>query len=299
MTRAAAPGDSTFVETGFPQADSRDDFARARRNAVLARLASRLRLREGDVDVLLPFDEVVGALGHRGEQSLGLRTVELDSIVGSTDRVSGFDRAFRPTSDLARARFERLALAVRRGEDLPPVDLYRVGDVHFVRDGHHRVAVLRALGREVVQARVVLVRTAVGADADLRRADLPLKGHERLFRERVPLPPALRGRIRLDEPNAWALLAEGVEAWGFRRMQEVGELLDRPAVALAWFRDEFEPVLSLLREAGLHPGDGALDAEVYLRLARERYHVLRTHRWDDDVLERLRLQAAPARRRRP
>ena len=285
------------MDTGFPAADSRDDFARARRNAVLARLGARLRMREGDVDVLLPFDEVVGALGHRGEQHLGLQTVELDSIVGSVDRVNGFDRQFRPTSDLARRRFERLALAVRRGEDLPPVDLYRVGEVHFVRDGHHRVAVLRALGREVVAARVTLVRTAVGAGSELRLADLPLKGHERLFWERVPLPARLRGRIQLDAPDDWARLAEGVEAWGFRRMQERGVLLDRLTVSLEWFSDEYEPVLSLLREAGLHPGAGALDAQTYLQFAQDRYLVLRTHRWDDSVIERLALRD-PRRRRR-
>jgi hypothetical protein len=286
------------VDTGFPAADSRDDFARARRRAVLARLAARLRMREGDVDVLMPFDEVVGALGHRGEQHVGLQTVELDSIVGSVDRVSGFDRQFRPTSELTRRRFERLALAVRKGEDLPPVDLYRIGDVHFVRDGHHRVAVLRALGREVVSARVTLVRTAMGAGADLRLSDLPVKGHERLFRERVPLPPALHGRVVLTAPNDWALLAEGVEAWGFRRMQERGMLMDRAEVALAWFTDEFEPVLSLLREAGLHPGDGTSDAQVYLRFAKDRYLVLRTHRWNDAVVEQLALLSDSKPRRR-
>jgi hypothetical protein len=294
---SARRGTAPDVETGFPAADSRDDFARARRNAVLARLGARLRLREGDVDVLLPFDEVVGALGHRGEQSLGLQTVDLDTIVGSVDRRSGFDRQFRPTSDLTRLRFERLALAVRRGEDLPPVDLYRIAEVHFVRDGHHRVAVLRALGRELVAARVTLVRTAIGAGSDLRLADLPLKGHERLFRERVPLPPAVLGRVELAAPNDWALLAEGVEAWGFRRMQERGELLDRRQVALAWFTEEYEPVLSLLREAGLHPGDGAQDAQVYLRFAQDRYLVLRTHRWDDSVIARLQLRAPRNRRR--
>lgn len=285
------------MDTGFPRADSRDDFARARRSAVLARLAARLRLREGDVDVLLPFDEVVGALGHRGEQSLGLQTVELDSIVGSVDRAGGFDRQFRPTSDLTRRRFERLALAVRRGEDLPPVDLYRVGEVHFVRDGHHRVAVLRALGREVVAARVTLVRTAVGAEADLRLAHLPLKGHERLFRERVPLPPALRDRVSLSVPDDWARLAEGVEAWGFRRMQEQQLLMDRSAVALAWFREEYEPVLSTLREAGLHPGGSGQDAATYLRFAQDRYLVLRTHRWDDAVVSQLALLDGGRRRR--
>jgi hypothetical protein len=279
------------VDTGFSAADSRDDFARARRNAVLTRMAARLRMRDGDIDLLMPFDEVVSALGHRGEQALGLQQVDLDTIIGSVDRRTGFDRRFRPTSETSRRRFERLAAAVRRGEDLPPVDLYRVGEVHFVRDGHHRVAVLRALGRELVSARVTLVRTALGAGADIRLSDLPLKGHERLFRERVPLPPALRDRVVLEEPDDWALLAEGVEAWGFRWMQGQGRLADRAEIALAWFTEEYEPVLSLLREAGLHPGGGGHDAQVYLRLARERYHVLRTHRWDDDVLERLRLRA--------
>jgi hypothetical protein len=275
------------VDTGFPAADSRDDFARARRNAILARLGSRLR-RSGDVNVLLSFDEVVSALGRRGETPLGLQTVDLDDIVGSVDRSTGFDRRFRPTSDTARLRFERLAAAVRRGESLPPVDLMKVDPVYFVKDGHHRVAVLRALGMEVVHARVTLVRTAVPADSSIRAADLPLKGHARLFAERVPLPRRIAERVVLHEPDDYAVLAEGVEAWGMRWMQERGEFADRPTIALAWFTEEYEPVLSLLREAGIHPGDGALDALVYLQVARERYHLLRTHRWDDDVLERLR-----------
>jgi hypothetical protein len=281
------------VDTGFSAADSRDDFARVRRNAILARLGSRLRLRSGDLDVLLSFDEVIAALGRRGETRLGLQTVELDDIVGSVDRTTGFDRRFRPTSDVARRRFERLAAAVRRGEDLPPVDLVKVGEVYFVSDGHHRVAVLRALGLDVVQARVTLVHTAVPAGAGLRRADLPLKGHARLFAERVPLPARIADRVVLDDPDDYAVLAEGVEAWGMRWMQDRGEFADRATIALAWFREEYEPVLSLLREAGIHRGGGALDALVYLQVARERYHLLRTHRWDDDVIERLR----PRRRR--
>lgn len=81
---------------------------------VLARLGARLRMREGDVDVLLPFDEVIGALEHRGEQQLGLQSVDLDTIVGSVDRRTGFDRQFRPTSDLTRSRFERLARSAPR-----------------------------------------------------------------------------------------------------------------------------------------------------------------------------------------
>jgi hypothetical protein len=281
------------VDTGFPAADSRDDFARARRNASLTRLAARLRLRSGDLDVLLPFDEVVAALGRRGEQPLGRRTVALDDIVGSVDRRTGFDRRFRPTSDLARARFERIAEVVRRGGSLPPVDLYQVGDVYFVLDGHHRVAVFRALGFDQIEARVTLIQTLIGAGSGITLQDLPLKSHTRVFFERVPLPSRLRDRIELDEADDYGALAESVEAWGMRWMQELGRFAGRSEVALAWFTDEYEPVLTLLREAGLHPASGAQgesDTQAYMRLSRERYEVMRTHSWDDEVIERLRLR---------
>ena len=103
------------MDTGFPSQDAQTDFSRARRRQLLARLAMRLR-RENDVDVILPFEEVTEALGHRGERSLGLQTIPLDSIVGSVDRTRDFDRSFRPASSNVRGRWERIAEARRRGE---------------------------------------------------------------------------------------------------------------------------------------------------------------------------------------
>src|ERR1039457_6885433 len=67
------------AETGFPRADVENDFQRARRHQVLARLAQRLRREPDDVNLILPFDEVVAALGMKGERSLGLQTIRLDT----------------------------------------------------------------------------------------------------------------------------------------------------------------------------------------------------------------------------
>jgi hypothetical protein len=276
------------MDTGYPDADSRDDFSRARRRQQWSRVLARLRGRSGDLDVMLPFDEVVAALGRRGQQYRGLREVPLDSIVGSTDRTRGFDRFFRPTSALGRQRFERIAAAVRRGVDVPPIEVYQVGEAYFVRDGHHRVAVYRALGRSSIWALVTEVLTVLGASRDLRLDELPLKGHERLFRERVPLSRGARESIALSRPEDYARLAEGVEAWGFRAMQASGEILDRRATAEAWFREEYVPTVRLLREAGLLHGGS--DAELYLRLSAQRYELLLTHHWDEAVLDTLRVQ---------
>src|SRR5262249_13967130 len=90
------------AETGFPRADAEDDFIRARRRQVLARLAHRLRREPDDVNLILPFDEVVAALGMRGEHYLGLQTINLDTVVGTGDSTRDFDRQFRPTSGRVR-----------------------------------------------------------------------------------------------------------------------------------------------------------------------------------------------------
>jgi hypothetical protein len=149
-----------MLATGFPQADAENDFLRARRHQVLAALAYRLSHRPAGGNRLIPLDEVIGELGRRGERRLGLQTIALDTIVGSVDSRRDFDRRFRPATDRVRPRWERLALAERRGEPVPPIEVYRVGGLHFVSDGHHRVSVAVAVGRPVIDAYVTEILTA-------------------------------------------------------------------------------------------------------------------------------------------
>ncbi len=78
-----------------------------------------------------------------------------------------------------------------------------------------------------------------------------MKSDERLFYERVPLPPEARKRIHVRDASLYATLAEGVEAWGFRVMQSRGEFMTREEVAEAWYRDEYKPVVEMLSEADL------------------------------------------------
>lgn len=170
---------------------------------------------------------------------------------------------------------------------MAPIDVYRLGDLHFVRDGHHRVAVARAQGRDVIDARVVEVVTRVAAGGSMALADLPLKGHERLFHERVPLPQAQQAQIEVTDPVQYGTLAEGVEAWGFRLLQREGAYLDRRQTALRWLEEEYLPVVALLAEAQLI-GKRETQTDAYLRLSGERYRIMRTHEWSDEAIERVR-----------
>jgi hypothetical protein len=281
--------------TGMPGVDAQHDFLRARRRATLAKLTARLRGEPDDVGVILPYEEVIEALGFAGEHSLGLRVVRLEAIVGTVDRSRDFDRSFRPTSARVRSRWEHLDAAMRRGESMPPVDLLEVGELYFVRDGHHRVSVSRALGREDIDAYVTEVLTVVDAKK-LTLSELPVKSHERVFFERVPLPDDARAEIVLTDPWEFAELADAIEAWGFRAIQERGEAINRRELAFQWLGAEYRPVVAMMREADLI-GDET-ETEAYMRISAERYRLLRTHHWDEDVLRRV-VEGKKERRRSP
>jgi hypothetical protein len=278
-------------DTGFPHADAENDFLRMRRRQVLSRLSRWLRREPDDVTIMLPFDEVVAAVGRLGEQRLGLQVITIDSIVGSVDKTRDFDRLFRPTSGRVRERWERLALAQRRGEAIPPIEVYRIGDLHFVIDGHHRVSVAHALGLRTIDAYVTEIRTRISPEGIRDRGDLLVKDYRRIFLERVPLTGEARAAITLTDPWDYAELGEAVEAWGFRLMQGEGTFLDRPTVAARWYAEEFRPVVEMLRQAGMI--DTQTEAEAYMWVTGERYRLIRAHRWDDEVLEALRAQRRP------
>jgi hypothetical protein len=185
MAGSVRPGDSlslarrtlilrnAAMRTGFPRADARDDFDRARRQALRAKLAGWVCGRSSSRNRLLVLGEVIiipgvsaaipGGTGSARERAAhrelaSQAAVPIDRIVGSVEPSRCFDRHFRPTSELPRTRFERIAADIRSGRGMDPVDLYRCGEDYYVLDGHHRIAVARALGERWVWANITEVR---------------------------------------------------------------------------------------------------------------------------------------------
>ena len=133
------------------------DFSRARRKATLRRLAIRLR-RDPTSGRALCFEEARRKLRAVGGVRMGLSAIRLSNIVGSVGRSSEFDRVFMPAKSSVEERWKRIDRAFLRGEELPPVSLYKVGGSYFVLDGHHRVSVARYHGAEWIDAEVTEFR---------------------------------------------------------------------------------------------------------------------------------------------
>jgi hypothetical protein len=158
------------MRTGLVQQDARDDFDRARRRANWAKMAGWLLGRPASRNRLAVLGEVTSApsaaspgrrLEHERAGPLrpaGEAMVPISQIVGTVEPTRYFDRQFRPTSDDVRARFQRIAVEVRSGRGMDPVELYRCSGSYYVLDGRHRIAVARALGQRSVCALVTEVR---------------------------------------------------------------------------------------------------------------------------------------------
>jgi hypothetical protein len=142
------------VETGNLLIDAQTAFARQRRRRRLDRASALLRRRP--TACLAALDEVLGAAPPARRRAAGLEAIPLESIVGTAEpaKARSFDRRFR-APESSRLRWERLWMASRRGASLPPISFFRLGDEHFVDDGHHLVSVANALGMAAIDAEVV------------------------------------------------------------------------------------------------------------------------------------------------
>lgn len=124
-------------------------YTRARK---LGRRGEFWAMLTGRSNRLLSLASVEANCGIHARCDAGLRMVPIDRIGGSESRTSDFDREFNPLQDHTQERWRGIAAARQRGRELPPVALIQVGDVYFVRDGHHRISVARALGQLAVEA---------------------------------------------------------------------------------------------------------------------------------------------------
>jgi len=125
----------------------------ARRRAWLGRLSSALT---GRSPRLMPLSAIQAAGQVRGSHYAGTRAVPLDQIRGSEGRSDEFDRNFQPLQTRTRDRWLSIALAHALGKSLAPVELVQVGEIYFVRDGHHRISVAKALGQTHIDAQVTV-----------------------------------------------------------------------------------------------------------------------------------------------
>lgn len=229
------------------------------------------------------LSDALDALGEDGAMGSSTAEVPLSAVVGSAGRRDDFDADFTLVNSALEARQQQVAEAFRRGTFPPPLELVRLGELYFVRDGHHRVSVARSLGWDSLPARVMRVCTVAYAMCCLRAAHLGSKAAERHFLERIPLPNDVRRDLWLDHPADWVRLTEAAEAWAYRR-GATGDV-DGHDLACAWWEQEVLPLLRRLRRDDV--GMGLRDVQLYVTAMALRDN-LGSLDWPADITERMR-----------
>src|ERR1044071_5982279 len=132
------------------------DFQSARQRAGMEEVLARI---SGKSNELLSYDEVAQKLRLRARSDAGIQSIPIDAIVGSVGRYSDFTRTFLPRSNQDRERWARVKAAfMDPNQALPPIEVYKVGDLYFVQDGNHRVSIAKQEGFTTIEAHVIEVK---------------------------------------------------------------------------------------------------------------------------------------------
>ena len=239
------------------------------------------RLREDTAD-LLPFEEVRRRLRGRGEVSRGLQEVPLQAIVGSVDRYRDFTRSFLPRRDADEQRWARVRAAVTGLKGLPPVELYKVGEVYFVRDGHHRVSVARDLGAPTIEAYVTEVPVQAPLSPEDRLEDIILQVERAAFLEEARLDRVRPGAdLRVTVPGMYDVLLEHIQVHRyFLGLEQQRDVALEEAVA-SWYDRVYLPLVRVIQALGiLRDFPERTETDLYLWLSEHRAALAEELGWE-------------------
>jgi hypothetical protein len=249
----------------------RNDFAHARLKAFWNRILSIIG---GQPTTLLSYDDVKERLHIGGPIYRGVKTVEVNKIVGSLNRYHQFDRAFLPLEDQIANRWQNIDRAFYQDVNLPPVVLYKVGEVYFVVDGHHRVSVAREQGQLNIDAEVKECSTKVNITPDLKPEDLEILGEKVDFLERTGLDRIRpKAKIKLTIPDGFDRMLEHIAVHRyFMGLDLKRNITDEEAIG-HWYDKVYKPIVSHIRQSGiLKEFPGKTEGDLYLWvLDRQRY----------------------------
>jgi hypothetical protein len=254
--------------SGWFESLAEEDFARARTRELLSHISGLL---DPERESLLPFEEVVAILKPGAETYVGMEAVPVDRIVGSEGRYRDFNRHFLPRREFLRSRWISIDMAHYKDVPLPPVRIYEVGGVYFVRDGNHRVSVARMRGQTMIDAEVTRLDTVIDLKPGMTLEDL--KREVILYEKKRFYEKTSYGAITGDEgleftsPGRYDQILEHVLVHKYYLNQNLEGELSFADALWSWHENVYRPVISAIEEEELlsrFPGRTASDLYMFI-----------------------------------
>ena len=265
--------------------EGRHKFQSVYNKAFWRELLSQLTGRHQD---LLNFDEIRSRLHLHEEHYEGVRDVPLEQIAGSVGRYKDFTATFLPRKSGMKERWSRVYALANSLEGPPPIELYKVGDVYFVRDGNHRVSVARQLGAKTIQAHVVVMPTTIPLRPGMSHRELEAAEAYANFLDETGLSRAVpeHESIELTEPSRYHELMGHI--FLHERVMEPleGHALTTEEATADWYYTMYKPAIELIRKydvLGLAKGkhDARTEGDLFLWLMNNLLDL--RHQYGDDA----------------
>ena len=256
------------------------DFQTARQRASVQEILARLT---GKSTQLLSYEEVAEKLKLRIRSEGGIQHIPLNAIVGSVGRYTDFTRTFLPRRSGDQDRWAGVRTAfLEDGAGLPPIEVYKVGEVYFVIDGNHRVSVARQEGLTTIEAHVIEVKTPISLTPDVQPDDLIIKAEYAQFLDATRIMD-LRPNVDLSVtiPGQYDRLMEQIcEQECLLEQDKKGGVPFQDVVA-SWYDNIYIPLAETIRDRGLlrwFPGRTITD--LYIWIAENRATLEKELGWE-------------------
>jgi nucleotide-binding universal stress UspA family protein len=256
------------------------DFQRARRKAALRELIATLT---GESLDLLPYEEVRKMIQARAQQEQGLQDIPLDAIIGSVGRYTDFTRGFLPRQDSDAHRWARIKIEALGMKGLPPIEVYKIGEAYFVKDGNHRVSVAREIGAEHIQAYVTEIETTVHMDHASELDDVILQAEYAEFLKWSNLRECFEEDLLLTAPGKYEDLKEHIKVHRYYMGQEMDRPVSQEEAVIHWYEEVYQPVVTIIRKLDLlRDFPDRTETDLYLWMAEHRAALSDALGWEID-----------------
>jgi hypothetical protein len=250
------------------QVQALEDFSHARNRAFFSRIKHFMNT---DQDNLLSFHNVKEILKPKNEVYRGMQVVPINLIIGSEGRYRDFNQAFLPRRNHLRARWTRVDRAHLEDVTLPPIQLYEIGGVYFVRDGNHRVSVARTQGVEQIDAEVTSLSSEIPITPDMTSEELKavvIDYEKKIFYEKTGFG-TLTGFYDLDftMPGRYDVIYNHILVHKYYRNEGKPEEIPFSEALVSWYRTVYQPIARIIRDEWINlnfPGRSTGDLYVWI-----------------------------------
>ena len=248
-----------------------EDFRKAHLRASMLELTARL---SGRSTALLSFDEVSQKLKVRNRADRGLQDIPLAAIVGSVGRYTDFTRDFLPLLDRDERRWVGVKRMMESG-NMPPIEVYQIGEAYFVVDGNHRVSVAHHLGHTHIEAFVTEFKTEVPLSLDDRPDDLIIKAEYAAFLDHTHFHDVRpEADLAVTAPGQYWELETHLAAHHFLMTQEQSQDVTHKEAVADWYDHVYLPTIQDIRGRGiLRDFPDRTETDLFLWIFRHRLHL--------------------------